>query len=105
MNLLEVKKELKLIPETLKISNKPSDYKILSNSSCDEIRDVDDQQEFQNLLKEMSALDFTNDEKKTLFSGIAAILHIGNIDFQESEDKMSCSISDSQSIESKNYGY
>lgn len=78
-NNLDLLKELKLKPDT-------KCYNILKNTPCN-IPGIDDSLEFKKTLESMKILDFSDDTIGSIFRIIAAILHLGNIEFNEKNDK------------------
>ena len=59
----------------------PSQFYYLSRSSCVELDDVDDAKEFQEMCDAMHKLGFTDEDMKHCFRLVAAVLHLGNIEF------------------------
>lgn len=70
---------------SLCITGDPGDYKCLRNS-CFEIRGVDDKEEFERLSQYFERLGITDTLK--YYKTIAAILHLSNVEFVESNDKV-----------------
>lgn len=60
-----------------------TNFKYLSNGTIKRNDDINDQDEFQNLLVAFYILGFSEKEKNDIFSIIVAILYLGNIDFDE----------------------
>lgn len=54
---------------------------------------IDDCSDYEELLEAMNLLDFSDSERDAIFSIIAAILHLGNIEFQNTGDR-ACKIRD-----------
>ncbi|KAF7682884.1 putative myosin heavy chain [Astathelohania contejeani] len=48
---------------------------------------ISDKKEFENLLACMNTLEFTSEEKESIFSLVAVVLHLGNIKFVEKNDQ------------------
>lgn len=70
----------------LMLSEDPRDYRILSQSTCFEkdahgtSADLDD---FHSLKRALNSLGFSGEETDGVFRAVAAILHLGNLEFQE----------------------
>lgn len=62
------------------------DYAFTKNTQKN-IKDVDDCVEFYRLNKSMDILDFSRDEKISIFKILAAILYLGNLEFVEENDQ------------------
>lgn len=59
------------------------DYHYLNQGSCFEIPGVSDSEELYNTLEAMGTVGFTEDERFQIMSCMVAILHLGNITFEE----------------------
>ena len=59
------------------------DYRYLANSGTSDINGIDDGQEFKITSEAMSIAGFTKEHQFSIFRVIAAILLLGNIDFEE----------------------
>lgn len=59
----------------------PSQFYYLTRSSCVELDDVDDAKEFAEMMDAMTKLGFNNEEMRNCFRMVAAVLHLGNIEF------------------------
>lgn len=59
----------------------PSSFYYLTRSSCIELDDVDDAKEFAEMNDAMHKLGFSEAEMRHCFQMVAAVLHLGNIDF------------------------
>jgi myosin heavy subunit len=57
----------------------PQDYYYLSNSECYTAETVDDAHEWGEVIKAFDVLNFTDEERLSLFRVIAGILHLGNV--------------------------
>jgi myosin V len=60
----------------------PNHYYYLNRSDCVTVDDVDDQEDFIEVCKATEILGFTADEQHWLFSVVAAVLHLGNVQFE-----------------------
>lgn len=65
---------------TLSLSRDLSKFKYLSHSNVS-IPKTDDSKEFNQLMDSLNIMDFSKHETKEMFSSLAAILHMGNLDF------------------------
>jgi len=70
------------------------DYAYLKKSRCTRVLSLEDKTQFENILKALDCIGFTEEEKDTLFNCISAVLHIGNIKYNKDE-----SIDDKVTIE------
>lgn len=78
------------------------DYHYLSQGNCFVCEGMDDAHEFLNIRRAMKVLMFSEEEHWTIFTLLAAILHLGNIRFQALiQDNMeACAILNEDSVES-----
>jgi myosin-1 len=60
----------------------PSDYHYLNQSECYKIGGVDDSDEFKDVIEAMKTLQFSPATIESIFSIIAGILLVGNIEFE-----------------------
>ncbi|EDQ85472.1 uncharacterized protein MONBRDRAFT_29200 [Monosiga brevicollis MX1] len=67
---------------TLHLTRNAEDYFYLSQSSCNKLPTMDDAEEFRTVLEAFSVMEMTDKERQSIFSLIAVILHLGNIDFR-----------------------
>ena len=78
----------------LKLSKNPSDYRYLSRGGCYTIDGVDDKSDFIKMCAAMDAIGIDKNDQASLFSCIAGIMHIGNIQFVPTEDRLGSIIDD-----------
>jgi myosin heavy subunit len=78
--------------------NDVNSFYYLNQSGCTDIDGVSDEEEFEEVQKAMSALDFSAEEISSLFTVTAGVLHIGNMTFEAIGDRQ-CSIQDKTSVE------
>eukprot|EP01125_Pyxidicula_operculata_P021063 TRINITY_DN7981_c0_g1_i1.p1 TRINITY_DN7981_c0_g1~~TRINITY_DN7981_c0_g1_i1.p1 ORF type:complete len:1056 (-),score=257.32 TRINITY_DN7981_c0_g1_i1:84-3071(-) len=71
------------------LTKSPKDYKFLSKSSISKIPNVDDSTEFRLTRNAMKVLNFSDDEQNEMFSILAAILHLGNLNYIEENENSS----------------
>lgn len=62
----------------------PDDYMLINQSGCIELPDMDDAAEFAEVLEGMTNLAFTAQEQHDVFQIVAAVLHLGNLEFEKS---------------------
>ena len=60
----------------------PDDFRYLNTSGCTTIDGMDDEKELAAMIAAFNGLDFSDDERAAVFSVVAAILHLGNIEFE-----------------------
>ncbi|RDA87121.1 hypothetical protein CP532_0148 [Ophiocordyceps camponoti-leonardi (nom. inval.)] len=64
---------------------RPETYVYTSRSKCFDVDGIDDVAEFQDTLKSMNTIGLSQSEQDEIFRMLAAILWIGNIQFQEDD--------------------
>uniref|UniRef100_K3X8E6 Myosin motor domain-containing protein n=1 Tax=Globisporangium ultimum (strain ATCC 200006 / CBS 805.95 / DAOM BR144) TaxID=431595 RepID=K3X8E6_GLOUD len=64
---------------------KPQDYGYLNQSNCYVAEDTDDRACFADVVRGLSCVGMDDKLQNTIFSVIAGLLHIGNIDFDEED--------------------
>eukprot|EP00049_Salpingoeca_infusionum_P025924 m.22679 g.22679 ORF g.22679 m.22679 type:complete len:2193 (-) comp8407_c0_seq1:205-6783(-) len=62
-----------------------SDYQYLTGGNCMTLPGVDDVEEWGDIRRAMKVLSFSDDDQWNLFRLVAACLHLGNVEFEESE--------------------
>lgn len=75
----------------------PRSFHYLNQSSCYELGDVNDAQEYLATRRAMGVVGICEDEQEAIFRVVAAILHLGNVDFAKGEEIDSSVISDQKS--------
>ncbi len=65
----------------------PEEFSYLNQGDCVEIPGMSDELRFNEMLKAMELLGFDAKSRSSLFSGVAAVMHIGNIEFEPDESK------------------
>lgn len=70
----------------LKLSRDPKKYKFTNQGGDHRVGSINDKQDFRNVMDAMKATGFTEDEVKTLWKVVAAVLHLGNIEFDGEEE-------------------
>ncbi|XP_050366725.1 myosin-16 isoform X2 [Argentina anserina] len=76
----------------------PQSYHYLNQSNCYELADIDDAQFYLSTRRAMDVIGISKEEQEAIFRVVAAILHLGNIDFANGEDNDSSVIKDDQSL-------
>eukprot|EP01137_Pigoraptor_chileana_P033118 Opistho-2@23554 len=76
----------------------PGKYSYLNQSGCTSVKTVDDKKEFEAMSRGMKTIGFSQDEQTTLMALVGAILHMGNVEFQDSDDGKTCQIKSSPSL-------
>ncbi|CAH2063713.1 unnamed protein product [Thlaspi arvense] len=69
-----------------------------NNSSCYELDGVNDAEEYLATRRAMDVVGISEQEQDAIFRVVAAILHLGNIEFSKGEDADSSSLKDEQSM-------
>jgi Myosin head (motor domain)/MyTH4 domain len=62
--------------------DQPDQFYFLTRSSCVTLDEVDDVKEFEEMCDAMRKLNFTEAEMKLVFRTVAAVLHLGNLEFE-----------------------
>ncbi|XP_019463633.1 PREDICTED: myosin-17-like [Lupinus angustifolius] len=75
----------------------PSSFHYLNQSKCCELDGVDDAHEYLATRRAMDVLGISEDEQEAIFRVVAAILHLGNIEFAKGEEFDSSVIKDEKS--------
>mmetsp|Transcript_11340 Transcript_11340/g.15837 ORF Transcript_11340/g.15837 Transcript_11340/m.15837 type:complete len:1488 (+) Transcript_11340:97-4560(+) len=65
------------------------DFTYLNQSECIEIPGMSDEYRFTELVEAMELLGFTKEDQSKIFCTVAAVLHLGNIEFEDDEEKTS----------------
>lgn len=72
------------------LSRDPDEYMYLGMSECTSVEGVDDVQGYYDTVRGMQVIGFEREEISAIFSLVAVILHLGNIDFEPVPDKDIC---------------
>ncbi|PPS17756.1 hypothetical protein GOBAR_AA02779 [Gossypium barbadense] len=75
----------------------PKSFHYLNQSSCYALDGVDDAQEYLATIRAMDVVGISEEEQEGIFSVVAAILHLGNIDFSKGAEVDSSVIKDEKS--------
>ncbi|CAH2037137.1 unnamed protein product [Thlaspi arvense] len=75
----------------------PQSFHYLNQSSCYKLDGVDDASEYLETRRAMDIVGINNEEQEAIFRVVAAILHLGNIDFGKGEEIDSSVIKDENS--------
>ncbi|XP_010504771.1 PREDICTED: myosin-16-like isoform X3 [Camelina sativa] len=76
----------------------PKSFRYLNQSSCYELDGVNDAEEYLATRRAMDVVGISEKEQDAIFRVVAAILHLGNIEFSKGEDADSSSLKDEQSM-------
>ncbi|CAB4288199.1 unnamed protein product [Prunus armeniaca] len=82
--------------EKFKLGN-PKQFHYLNQSSCYELDGIDDGQEYLATRRAMDVVGISEEEQDAIFMVVAAILHLGNVEFAKGEDIDSSVIKDEKS--------
>ncbi|KAL9395723.1 hypothetical protein Peur_009976 [Populus x canadensis] len=83
--------------EKYKLGN-PKSFHYLNQSNCYELVGVSDAQEYITTRRAMDVVGINEKEQDAIFRVVAAILHLGNINFEKDEDIDSAVVKDEQSL-------
>ncbi|KAK4406028.1 Myosin-8 [Sesamum angolense] len=75
----------------------PKTYHYLNQSNCIELAGVDDTKEYVDTRRAMDVVGISSDEQDAIFRVVAAILHLGNIEFGKTSDGDASQPKDDQS--------
>ncbi|CAM8930378.1 unnamed protein product [Rhodiola kirilowii] len=64
----------------------PRTFRYLNQSNCFELVGVDDAKEYHDTRRAMAVVGMSSDEQDAIFRVVAAILHLGNIEFSKGEE-------------------
>ncbi|XP_031126297.1 myosin-12 isoform X2 [Ipomoea triloba] len=76
----------------------PRTYHYLNQSSCYEVANVDDAREYLETRNAMDVVGIGQDEQDAIFRVVAAILHLGNINFIKGKEVDSSELKDEKSL-------
>ncbi|XP_050382191.1 myosin-17-like isoform X2 [Argentina anserina] len=82
--------------EKFKLGN-PKDYHYLNQSSCYVLDGIDDSEEYAATRRAMDVVGISDEEQDAIFMVVAAILHLGNVEFAKGEEIDSSVIKDEKS--------
>lgn len=85
------------VKEKYKLGN-PQSFHYLNQSDCYELDGVDDSLEYLATIRAMDIVGISEGEQEAIFRVVAAILHVGNIDFAKGEEIDSSVIKDDKSM-------
>lgn len=77
----------------------PISYHYLRQSQCFKITGVDDAFQYNDLCEGLRALGMKAEQKDYLFGLLAAILHLGDLEFQDQGDQDACQVTNYQQLE------
>ncbi|XP_075523822.1 myosin-6-like isoform X3 [Primulina tabacum] len=83
--------------EKFKVGN-PKMFHYLNQSNCYELDGVDDSKEYLCTRRAMDVVGISSDEQDAIFRAIAAILHLGNIEFAKASESDASQPKDDQSL-------
>eukprot|EP01135_Chromosphaera_perkinsii_P011919 Nk52_evm36s2531 gene=Nk52_evmTU36s2531 len=69
----------------LKLSRDPMKYKYLSQSGCPKLKGMDDEKAFKKTVQGMKTIGFEDETIHEFMQILAAILHLGNVQFSENK--------------------
>lgn len=76
----------------------PRTFHYLNQTSCYEVANVDDAREYLETRNAMDVVGISEDEQDAIFRVVAAILHLGNIDFVKGKEVDSSKLKDEKSL-------
>ncbi|XP_073135528.1 myosin-6-like [Henckelia pumila] len=83
--------------EKFKLGN-PRMFHYLNQSNCYELDGVDDSKEYLSTRRAMEVVGISSDEQDAIFRAVAAILHLGNIEFTKVSESDASQPKDDQSL-------
>ncbi|XP_047320010.1 myosin-17-like isoform X2 [Impatiens glandulifera] len=84
------------VREKYKLGN-PQSFHYLNQSNCYKLDGVDDAQEYLDTRRAMDIVGISEEEQESIFRVVAAILHLGNVDFAKGKEMDSSVIKDEKS--------
>lgn len=81
----------------LNISQNHTDYFYIKQGNVAKVNSINDRSNFREVTASLKQLNFSQDDQNTLWRVVAAILHLGNLDFETKDDKVS--VKNSKSVE------
>eukprot|EP01018_Ginkgo_biloba_P029722 Gb_18084 [translate_table: standard] len=78
--------------------HRPGSFHYLNQSNCYELDGISDADKFAETRNAMNAVGISEGEQDSIFRVIAAILHLGNVDFTEGKEPDSCIPNGNRSI-------
>ncbi|XP_022152731.1 myosin-12 [Momordica charantia] len=75
----------------------PRSFHYLNQTNCYEVANVDDSREYLETRNAMDVVGISQDEQDAIFRVVAAILHLGNIDFMKGKEVDSSKVKDEKS--------
>ncbi|KAI3923089.1 hypothetical protein MKW92_045019 [Papaver armeniacum] len=76
----------------------PRNFHYLNQTSCYEVANVDDAREYLETRNAMDVVGISQEEQDAIFSVVAAILHLGNIDFVKGKEIDSSKLKNDKSL-------
>ncbi|OVA16401.1 IQ motif [Macleaya cordata] len=76
----------------------PRNFHYLNQTSCYEVANVDDAREYLETRNAMDIVGISQEEQDAIFRVVAAILHLGNIDFVKGKEVDSSKLKDEKSL-------
>ncbi|XP_022906681.1 unconventional myosin ID isoform X2 [Onthophagus taurus] len=72
----------------LHLTRKAENYHYLRQGNCSIVNTVDDKRDYKDVMSSLSTLQFSKDDIDTLWRVVAAVLHLGDIEFKTDDDKI-----------------
>lgn len=76
----------------------PRTFHYLNQTNCYEVANIDDGREYLETRNAMDVVGINNDEQDAIFRVVAAILHLGNVDFIKGKEFDSSKVKDEKSL-------
>jgi myosin-1 len=73
----------KKLSDATKLEQSPDKYQYLAHSGCYSVSGMSDSEEYALTAKAMKTLQFNESAQQATFTALAAILHLGNVEFDE----------------------
>ncbi|XP_060522962.1 unconventional myosin ID isoform X2 [Cylas formicarius] len=74
--------------DRLNITRQPDNYFYIKQGNSAKVDSINDSHEFRDVSTSLTTLQFNKDDQDTLWRVVAAILHLGNFEFNVNEDKL-----------------
>nr|CAI5842506.1 unnamed protein product [Callosobruchus analis] len=72
----------------LKLSRSPDHFFYVKQGNAAKVDTINDRNDYREVTNSLNTLQFSKDDQDTLWRVVAAILHLGNVEFDVAEDKL-----------------
>lgn len=72
----------------LSLTRNAESYYFVKQGNASKVDTVNDRSDFREMISSLNTLQFSKDEQDTLWRVVAAILHLGNLEFETDDEKL-----------------